>query len=72
MNTWGGLMHNAVSTLAEMLAVGYGLPRDTFMKLAQYGPHLLAPTGSDLEKYGTVGTVLAGMFIIRFGVRALG
>ncbi|KAI8592548.1 hypothetical protein BDZ88DRAFT_406897 [Geranomyces variabilis] len=60
MNTWGTLMHDAVSGLAEMLAVGYGLPRDTFVKMAQYGPHLLAPTGSDLEKYGKVGTVLAG------------
>ncbi|KAI8922518.1 hypothetical protein DFJ77DRAFT_495828 [Powellomyces hirtus] len=60
MDTWGTLMHDAVSVLAEMLAVGFGLPRDTFVKMAKYGPHLLAPTGSDLERYGKVGTVLAG------------
>jgi hypothetical protein len=30
--------------------------------MMQYGPHLLAPTGSDLhtEQYGKLGTVLAG------------
>ncbi|KAI8821462.1 uncharacterized protein EV422DRAFT_528212 [Fimicolochytrium jonesii] len=60
MNTWGYLMHDAVSVLAEMLAIGFGLPRKTFVDMAKYGPHLLAPTGSDLEKYGKVGTVLAG------------
>ncbi|KAI9095775.1 hypothetical protein DFS34DRAFT_162159 [Phlyctochytrium arcticum] len=60
MNTWGGLMHTAVQVLAEMLAVGFNLPKNTFVDLAKYGPHLLAPTGSDLERYGKVGTVLAG------------
>ncbi|RKO88752.1 hypothetical protein BDK51DRAFT_15361 [Blyttiomyces helicus] len=60
MNGWGGKMHTAVMCLAEMLAIGFGLPQDTFVRMAQYGPHLLAPTGSDLEKYGKVGTVLAG------------
>ena len=24
------------------------------------GPHLLAPTGSDMSKFGTIGTVFAG------------
>ncbi|KAJ3187858.1 hypothetical protein HDU85_006251 [Gaertneriomyces sp. JEL0708] len=60
MNQWGNLMHNAVSKLAEALAVGFDLPTETFVNMAKYGPHLLAPTGSDLEKYGKVGTVLAG------------
>jgi isopenicillin N synthase-like dioxygenase len=26
----------------------------------QYGPHLLAPTGSDLQRHGSEGTVFAG------------
>ncbi|KAJ3004427.1 hypothetical protein HKX48_001230 [Thoreauomyces humboldtii] len=60
MDTWGTLMHDAVNVLAEMLAVGFGLPQDTFSNMAKYGPHLLAPTGSDLDLYGKVGTVLAG------------
>jgi len=28
--------------------------------LLKYGPHLLAPTGSDLKKYGELNTILAG------------
>ncbi|KAJ3176822.1 hypothetical protein HK101_010368 [Irineochytrium annulatum] len=60
MNEWGQLLHNAVEVLAQMLAVGFGLPANTFSDLAKNGPHLLAPTGSDLEKYGKVDTVLAG------------
>jgi isopenicillin N synthase-like dioxygenase len=60
MNAWGDKMHLAIHTLAEMLAIGFGLPIDTFTKLTENGPHLLAPTGSDLELYGKVGTVLAG------------
>ncbi|KAL1916521.1 uncharacterized protein VTP21DRAFT_5712 [Calcarisporiella thermophila] len=60
MNKWGKSMHDAVVGIAEMAAVGFGLEPDTFVKMTKYGPHLLAPTGSDLEKYGEVGTVLAG------------
>lgn len=60
MNTWGTSMKDAVSGLAEMTAVGLGLPVDTFSTAGKYGPHLLAPTASDLEKYGKVNTILAG------------
>ncbi|KAJ3087389.1 hypothetical protein HK102_011208 [Quaeritorhiza haematococci] len=60
MNKWGSLMHHAITTLSEMIAIGFGLEKDTFTKMTRYGPHLLAPTGSDLEKYGKVDTVLAG------------
>lgn len=35
-------------TVAEMFAVGSGMPKNTFTKLMERGPHLLAPTGSDL------------------------
>jgi len=61
MNTWGGLILGAVGTVAEMAAVGFGLPVDTFTKLMKYGPHLLAPTGGDLghSEYGKIGTVFA-------------
>uniref|UniRef100_L2G0R5 Clavaminate synthase-like protein n=1 Tax=Colletotrichum fructicola (strain Nara gc5) TaxID=1213859 RepID=L2G0R5_COLFN len=47
MNKWGSSMKAAVTGLAEMAAVGYG-------------PHLLAPTASDLVKYGKQDTILAG------------
>lgn len=45
MNKWGGLMHQAVSLVAEMAAVGFGMERDGFSSLCRNGPHLLAPTG---------------------------
>ncbi|KAJ3300647.1 hypothetical protein HK104_008581 [Borealophlyctis nickersoniae] len=60
MNGWGTRMHDAMTVLCEMLANGFGLPRHVFTAMAKNGPHLLAPTGSDLSKYGEVGTVLAG------------
>ncbi|KAI8928915.1 hypothetical protein BC831DRAFT_446344 [Entophlyctis helioformis] len=60
MNHWGNRMLDAVSVVSEMVAVGLGLPRDAFLSRTKYGPHLLAPTGSDLGKYNTVGDVLAG------------
>ncbi|KAI0896312.1 Clavaminate synthase-like protein [Annulohypoxylon nitens] len=60
METWGKSMKSAVSGLAEMAAVGMGLPASTFTDAGRYGPHLLAPTASDLEKYGVKDTILAG------------
>ncbi|KAI0814703.1 hypothetical protein GGR55DRAFT_443171 [Xylaria sp. FL0064] len=60
MTQWGQSMKSAVSGLAEMAAVGLGLPAETFSDAARYGPHLLAPTASDLQKYGDKNTILAG------------
>ncbi|KAI0470790.1 Clavaminate synthase-like protein [Xylariaceae sp. FL0804] len=60
MEKWGSSMKAAVSGLAEMAAVGLGLPAETFSDAGRYGPHLLAPTASDLSKYGAPGTILAG------------
>lgn len=59
MNTWGNMMIEACFTAAEMAAIGMGLPEDTFTARMKGGPHLLAPTGSDLQKY-EVGTTFAG------------
>lgn len=61
MDQWGNLMRDSVSIVAEMAAVGFGLPKDTLVELARDGPHLLAPTATDLMKWGKVGTTLAGM-----------
>lgn len=36
------------------------LPKRAFTDLMRMGPHLLAPTGTDLEKHGRVGAVVAG------------
>lgn len=60
MQKWGTSMKSAVSGLAEMAAVGLGLPASTFTDAGRYGPHLLAPTASDLVKYGKNDTILAG------------
>lgn len=60
MNKWGTSMKGAVTGLAEMAAVGLGLSAETFSAAGKYGPHLLAPTASDLEKYGEKNTILAG------------
>jgi len=43
-----------------MAAVGLGLPPNTFKDAGRYGPHLLAPTASDLRKYNALDTILAG------------
>lgn len=53
-------MINSVFSVAEMLALGYQMPKNTFTDILQGGPHLLAPTGSDLEKYKT-GTIFAAL-----------
>ncbi|KAI1647379.1 Clavaminate synthase-like protein [Daldinia loculata] len=60
METWGKSMKSAVSGFAEMAAIGMGLPAETFTDAGRYGPHLLAPTASDLEKFGQKDTILAG------------
>jgi len=62
---WGRLMHDTVWTVAEMAAVGLGLPRDAITRRAHQGPHLLAPTGSDLNVYGKLGQIFAGYGAVR-------
>lgn len=60
MDEWGNLMLNAVYVAAEMLARGFKLPKDAFTQRMKFGPHLLAPTGTDLDEFGRLGAVLAG------------
>lgn len=60
MDSWGYKMISAIETVAEMAGIGFGLPKDAFTSLMKQGPHLLAPTGSDLKRYGQEGTVFAG------------
>lgn len=60
MNGWGNKMYESVLTLAEMMAIGFKLPRDTFTNFLKDGAHLLAPTGSNLSQYGMIGTTMAG------------
>ncbi|GAA5943707.1 hypothetical protein JCM3775_001342 [Rhodotorula graminis] len=60
MEEWGAQIKQAVDGVSEMLAVGLGLERDTFLRAAEYGSHLLAPTATDLDKWGKVGEIFAG------------
>ena len=59
MNNWGFKLHDAVCTVAEMAALGMGLKKTEFTSRMQGGAHLLAPTGSDLQK-NDVGSIFAG------------
>jgi len=60
MDKWGHLMLQSITTVAEMVAVGLGLPNNTFLDMLYQGPHLLAPTGSDLGTYNNLKTIFAG------------
>jgi len=60
MNRWGNLMLGAVTTVAQMLSIGYDAPQTTITDLMHHGPHLLAPTGSDLSRFGQIDTIFAG------------
>ena len=51
-------MVEGCNTVAEMAAIGLGLPRNAFSELMKGSPRLVAPTGSDLTRY-KVGTVFA-------------
>lgn len=59
MNSWGTTLHTTLNTVAEMAALGMGLETDAFTQRMQGGAHLLAPTGSDLEK-NDIGAIFAG------------
>jgi len=60
MNTWGGKLLGCVTGVAEMAARGFGLADDAFSSRMNMGPHLLAPTATDLSRFGKEGTVCAG------------
>ncbi|KAK0465592.1 uncharacterized protein EV420DRAFT_1262645 [Desarmillaria tabescens] len=60
MEKWGVSMKRAVENLADMASIGLGLPAEMFREAGRYGPHILAPTASDLVKYGEKDTILAG------------
>jgi hypothetical protein len=55
MKDWGTQIQGAVEGVSRMLAVGLGIDCETFIDAGKYGPHLLAPTATDLDKYGRVG-----------------
>ena len=45
MECWGAKMLDALTSAAEMAAIGFGLDRHAITRVMHMGPHLLAPTG---------------------------
>ena len=59
--SWGKKMLDALDAVATGAAIGLGMSSpDAISSLLHEGPHLLAPTGSDLGRHSRPGTVLAG------------
>lgn len=59
MDKWGNMMIDGCLTVAAMAAIGMDIPEDSLTSKLNGGPHLLAPTGSDLTRY-PLDTVFAG------------
>lgn len=60
MDACGGQLQAGVHAVVEMLEVGLGLEKGRLSNAGEYGPHLLAPTATDLKKYGKEGEIFAG------------
>lgn len=52
-------MLSTVESVSELCASAMNLPQNHFTDLLKQGPHLLAPTGSNLAKY-SADTIFAG------------
>ena len=64
MNEWGEKLLRAVEFTAQIVAWGLDLDPEVMKKLMEYGPHLLAPTGTKLHQGMKEGEVLAGYVIL--------
>jgi isopenicillin N synthase-like dioxygenase len=60
MDGWAKKMLDAVVSVCQMFCIGLKWPKDTLTKLMHQAPHLLAPTGTNLEKYHNEGDIMAG------------
>jgi isopenicillin N synthase-like dioxygenase len=62
MNDWGERMLEVATLVAALLERGLNLPRAHLTQMMVNGPHLLAPTGSNLgdASLAKEGTILAG------------
>jgi isopenicillin N synthase-like dioxygenase len=59
MDNWGSLMLQAIETVVRMFEIANSLPAGLIVDMLKGAPHLLAPTGADLEKFG-MGSIFAG------------
>ena len=65
MEDWGTQIKCAVEGVARMLGDGLGVG-DALVNAGQFGPHLLAPTATDLSKYGRVDESESFLSFIKF------
>eukprot|EP00835_Amoeboradix_gromovi_P003181 NODE_201_length_15044_cov_0.334560.p1 type:complete len:365 gc:universal NODE_201_length_15044_cov_0.334560:11770-10676(-) len=49
MDSWGNKLVDTGMTISKMAAIGLGYGENAFLDYTRGGPHLLAPTGSDLS-----------------------
>ena len=59
MNKWGNFMSQAIETVVKMFEVAHNIQPGRIVDMMRGAPHLLAPTGADLEKFG-MGSIFAG------------
>ena len=57
---FGNAILDTTKTIAQGVAIAYGLDKNFFVEKMKMAPNLLAPTGTDLKKYNQVGDVFAG------------
>lgn len=55
MEEWGNQIKSSVEGVTRMLSDGLGVGSETLLEAGKFGPHLLAPTATDLDKYGKEG-----------------
>ncbi len=60
IHNWGDCFLNTLDTLCEMISLSLDLNKNYLTEMCHNGSHLIAPTFSDLSKYGTAKTILAG------------
>jgi len=50
MDKFGLKLLNILETVTELIALGFGLKKETFTRKLEKGPHILSPTASNLER----------------------
>jgi len=53
-------MLDGIKIVCDMFCQGVGWEKNTLWNLMEYAPHLLAPTGTNLDKYHNLGDIMAG------------
>ena len=60
MNKWGAKMLTVIKKVTKLIELGLELETGSLLNLLSGGSHLLAPTGTNIEKYNEINTIYAG------------